>query len=245
VASNQSISGPLVVLNTIVAESLDYLATKLEAATGGDANKLNAAVQTLLQEVAKNHSRVIFNGDGYSEAWHQEAEKRGLANLKTTVDSLPALSHPDVAAVFEKYGVLSKRELDSRTDIYLEQYCKVVRSESKLVLEIAKTMIYPAAVRYQGELAGTAANLKAAGLTPCLDSVNKITELIGGLCKSIGGLEKASEGHVSGLLNEAKHYCNEVLPAMLEVRKYADELEAVVADDLWPLPTYQEMLFIK
>lgn len=245
VASNQSISGPLVVLNTIVAESLDYLATKLEAATSGDASKLNAAVQSVLQEVAKNHSRVIFNGDGYSEAWHQEAEKRGLPNLKTSVDALPTLANPEVSAVFEKYGVLSKRELDSRTDIYLEQYCKTIRSESKLVLEVAKTMIYPAAIRYQSELAGAAANMKAAGVTPCLDSLNNITELTSGLCKSVAALEKASAGHVSGLLNEAKHYCNDVLPAMAEVRKYADELEAVVADDLWPLPTYQEMLFIK
>ena len=245
VASNQSISGPLVVLNTIVAESLDYIATKLEAATNGDLSKLNSAVQTILQEIATNHSAVIFNGDGYSEAWHNEAEKRGLANLKTTVDALPALSNPEVAAVFEKYNVLSKRELASRTDIYLEQYCKVVRSESKLVIEIAKTMIYPASVRYQSELAAAAANLKAAGLTPCVETLTKVTELIGGLSKSITALEKTSEHHAEGLLNEAKHFCDTVLPAMCEVRKYADELESIVADDLWPLPTYQEMLFIK
>ncbi|MDB5386457.1 MAG: glutamine synthetase catalytic region, partial [Planctomycetaceae bacterium] len=245
VASNQSISGPLVVLNTIVAESLDYIATKLEAATAGDPSKLNAAVQTVLLEVATNHSAVIFNGDGYSEAWHQEAERRGLANLKTTVDSLPALHNPEVAAVFEKYGVLSKRELESRADIYLEQYCKVVRSESKLVVEIAKTMIYPAAMRYQGELAATAANLKAAGLTPCVESLQKVTDLVNGLSTSLKALEATGCHHVDGLLEEAKHFCHEVLPAMNAVRKYADELEGIVADDLWPLPTYQEMLFIK
>jgi len=245
VASNQSISGPLVVLNTIVAESLDYLATKLESATNGDASKLNAAVQSVLQEVATNHSRIIFNGDNYSEAWHKEAEGRGLPNLKTSVDALPTLGNPEVAAVFEKYGVLSKRELESRTDIYLEQYCKTVRSESKLTIEVAKTMIYPAAVRYQSELAAAAANLKAAGVTPALETLTKVTELINGLSKSLAALEKTGEHHVSGLLPEAKHYCNELLPAMLEVRKYADELESIVADDLWPLPTYQEMLFIK
>ncbi len=245
VASNQSISGPLVVLNTIVAESLDYLATKLETATGGDPGKLNAAVQTVLQEIATQHSAIIFNGDGYSEAWHKEAEKRGLPNLKTTVDALPALSNPEVAAVFEKYNVLSKRELDSRTDIYLEQYCKVVRSESKLVVEMAKTMIYPAAVRYQSELAAAATNLKSAGLTPCIETLTKVTELVNSLSKSINALEKTDGHHASGLLDEAKHFCNDVLPAMSEVRKYADELESIVADDLWPLPTYQEMLFIK
>ncbi len=245
VASNQSISGPLVVLNTIIADSLDYLATKLEAATNGDASKLNSAVQTVLQEVATNHSKVIFNGDGYSEAWHKEAEKRGLPNLKTSVDALPTLGNPEVAAVFEKYGVLSKRELESRTDIYMEQYCKTVRSESKLVVEIAKTMIYPASVRYQSELAAAAGNLKAAGLTPCIESLQKVTDLINGLSKGIAALEKTGDHHASGLLDEAKHFCNDVLPAMAEVRKYADELESIVADDLWPLPTYQEMLFIK
>lgn len=245
VASNQSISGPLVVLNTIVAESLDYIATKLEAATVGDPSKLNAAVQAVLQEVATDHSAVIFNGDGYSEAWHQEAERRGLANLKTTVDALPALHQPEVAAVFEKYGVLSKRELESRADIYLEQYCKVVRSESKLVVEIAKTMIYPAAVRYQGELAQIAANLKAAGVTPCTESLQKVTDLVNGLSTSLKALEATDGHHADGLLEEAKHFCHDVLPAMNAVRKYCDELEGIVADDLWPLPTYQEMLFIK
>jgi glutamine synthetase len=246
VASNQSISGPLVVLNTIVSESLDYIATKLEAATAGDSSKLNAAVQAVLLEVATNHSAVIFNGDGYSEAWHQEAERRGLANLKTTVDALPALLNPEVAAVFEKYGVLSKRELESRADIYLEQYCKAVSSESKLVVEIARTLIYPAAMRYQSELAAAAANIKAAGLVPCLESLQKVTDLVNGLSTSLKALEATTcAHHADGLLEEAKHFCYDVLPAMSAVRKYADELEGIVADDLWPLPTYQEMLFIK
>jgi glutamine synthetase len=245
VASNQSISGPLVVLNTIVSESLDYIATKLETATAGDPAKLNAAVQVILQEIATNHSAVIFNGDGYSEAWHQEAEKRGLKNLKTTVDALPELHDPEVAAVFEKYGVLSTRELESRADIYLEQYCKVVRSESKLVVEIAKTMIYPAAMRYQSELAAGAANMKAAGFTPCTATLEKVTELVNGLSTSLKALEATDEHHADELLDEAKHFCYDVLPAMSAVRKYADELEGIVADDLWPLPTYQEMLFIK
>lgn len=246
VASNQSISGPLVVLNTIVAESLDYIATKLESATNGDPSKLNAAVQSILQEVAQKHSAVIFNGDGYSEAWHQEAEKRGLPNLKTTVDALPTLHNSELQGVFEKYGVLSKRELESRVDIYLEQYCKVIRSESRLVTEIATTVIYPAANRYQSELAATVANLKAAGISsPCTAALMTVTEYLDGLQKSLAALSKACEHHAGGLLDEAKHYCNEVLPAMGEVRKYADLLETVVADDLWPLPTYQEMLFIK
>jgi glutamine synthetase len=246
VASNQSIAGPLVALNTIVADSLDYLATELEKATGGDPEKLNPAVQKLLQQIMQEHGAVIFNGDGYSEAWHQEAEKRGLPNLRTSVDALPALADEDITALFEKYHVLSKRELHSRLDIYLEQYCKVVMAESRSAVEIAKTMIFPAAVRYQGELAQTCANLKAVGYTFDTNTLDKVTALVKNLQDSIAELEKAMGHHSSkGLLAEARQCCNEILPAMLVVRKHADELEGIVSDDLWPLPTYQEMLFIK
>ncbi|MBX9655152.1 glutamine synthetase III [bacterium] len=248
VASNQSISGPLVALNTIVAESLDYIATTLEKETGGDPSKLNSALQKVLQSIANEHFSVIFNGDGYSDAWHQEAEKRGLPNLKTTVDALPALMRPDVIEVFEKYNVLSKREVESRYNIYLEQYCKAVKVESLLAIEVAKTVIFPAAIRYQSELAVTCANLKAVGYTFDTDTLDKVTNLVKKLQDSVADLEKAAEDahhHSADVLDEAKHYCHKVLPQMLVVRKAVDELEGIVADDLWPLPTYQEMLFIK
>jgi glutamine synthetase len=245
VASNQSIGGPLVALNTIVAESLDYIATELEKATGGDTSKLSGAVQTMLQKIITEHGRVIFNGDGYSEEWHNEAAKRGLPNLKTTVDALPTLLNSEVVDLFNKYGVLSPREVQSRHDIYFEQYVKAILTEAKLVIEIAKTMIYPAANRYQGELAATAANLKAAGLTPCTKSLENVMALTKGLCEGISTLEAEVAHHSHGLVEEAKHCLNKVLPAMNNVRSYADQLEAVVADNLWPLPTYQEMLFIK
>ncbi len=246
VASNQSIAGPLVALNTIMAESLDYMATELEKATKGDAKKLNAAVQKLLQQVIKEHGAAIFNGNNYSEEWHQEAERRGLPNLKTSVDALPVIGSADVVALFDKYKVLSKRETHSRMDIYVEQYCKAVKVEANLMVEMAKTKIYPAAMRYQGEMASTCANLKAAGYAPDSDTLDKVIGLTRGFQKSIASLEDAM-GHngAKSPLEEAKHFCHDVLPAMQEVRKYADELEAVVADDLWPLPTYQEMLFIK
>lgn len=246
VASNQSIAGPLVALNTIVAESLDYLATELERATGGDASKLNAAVQKLLQQVIQEHGAIIFNGNNYSEEWHQEAERRGLPNLKTSVDALPAIGSASSVALFEKYNVLTKRELDSRVDIYLEQYCKAVNVEGRLMVEMAKTMIFPAAIRYQGELASTCANLKAVGYTFDTDTLDNVTALVKALQTSIADLEKAMDHHGAGsLLAEAAHFCHDVIPAMQEVRKVADELESNVADDLWPLPTYQEMLFIK
>ena len=245
VASSQTIAGPLVALNTIVADSLDYIATKLEKATKGDPKKLNAAVQDILREIAKEHSAVIFNGNGYSEEWHQEAAKRGLPNLKTSVDAIPAIMAKEVVTMFEKYSVLSKRELESRRDIYLEQYCKAINVESNLVLEIAKTKIFPAAMRYQTELANNANALKAAGIKPQTCMLEYITEQIKALGDAVKALTETREHHAHGLLAEAAHHCNATLPAMLEVRTAADALEAVVADDVWPLPTYEEMLFIK
>ncbi len=246
VGSSQSVAGPLVVLNTIVAESLDYLATELEKATGGDEKKLNGAIQTLLQKVMQEHHAVIFNGDGYSEEWHQEAAKRGLPNLKNTVDALPALLTDKAMALFEKYKVLSNRELHSRYDIYVERYCKDINTEALATANIAKTMIMPAAYRYQGELASVAASLKSCGKNPHLGTLDTLTDLVAQLESAIAKLEDATEHKAPGdLLAHAKHYRDAVCPAMLEVRKISDKLETIVADDLWPLPTYREMLFIK
>ncbi len=245
VGSSQSIAGPLVAMNTIVAESLDYCASFLEQATKGDPSKLNGAVQELLKEIIVKHGAVVFNGDGYSEAWHQEAEKRGLPNFKTTVDALPALATSESEALFDKYAVLSPRELHSRYDIYVEQYCKSVNVEAALVIEMSKTMILPAALRYQSELAAGVANLKAAGVTADTSDLTKVTELVTCLRSAIRTLEKELDHESDDHLAEAKHLSHVVLPAMKDVRKCADELECVVADDLWPLPTYQEMLFIK
>ncbi|PQO38727.1 glutamine synthetase type III [Blastopirellula marina] len=247
VGSNQSIAGPLVAMNTIVAESLDYCATKLEEATGGDPSKLNAALTKLMGDIMNEYGSIIFNGDGYSEEWHQEAEKRGLLNLKTTAEALPYLEKPEVKELFTKYNVLSERELESRLEIYLEQYCKSVAVETNLTIEMARTMIFPAAVRYQNELASTCANLLALGYEFDKDTLDKMTSLVKSLQDSISTLVSLSakaEG-IECWHKKSDCYCKEVLPAMNEVRKYADELEDYVADDLWPLPTYQEMLFIR
>src|SRR5688572_2336152 len=132
VGSSQSLAGPLVALNTIVAESLDYISTELEKATGGDAGKLNSAAQKILQDIIAKHGAIIFNGDNYTKEWHDEAEKRGLPNLKGCVDALPVLAAPEISQLFDKYGVLSPRELQSRHDIYLEQYIKTVSTEARL-----------------------------------------------------------------------------------------------------------------
>ncbi|MFW6059115.1 MAG: glutamine synthetase III [Phycisphaeraceae bacterium] len=246
VGASQSLANPLVMLNTIVADSLDYMATELEKATGGDSGKLHSAIQTLLQKTIQEHDRVIFNGDGYTEEWVKEAKQRGLPNLTTAVDALPFLTEKCTVELFEKFHVLTQRELHSRQEVYLEQYCKAINVECNLTREIGKTVIFPAAIRYQSELAKTCADLKAVGYTFDTDTLDCITALVKKLQDSLATLEKITTEVPDGdMLEQAKYYCFTVLPAMDEVRKHADALEDNIADDLWPLPTYQEMLFIK
>jgi glutamine synthetase len=246
VGSSQSIAGPLVILNTIVAESLDYMATELEKATKGDPKKLNDAVQKLIQSVIKEHKAVLFNGDNYSEAWHKEAEKRGLPNLRNTADVMAAVGSKENADVLAKYKVLSKREFTSRNEIYTEKYVADIKTEALSCLEIAKTMILPAAYRYQGVLASTAASLQAVGKSGDTRSLDKVTGFVGQLESRIEALEASLDAVAEhSLIKEALHARNEIFPATLDVRETSDALEEIVADDLWPLPTYQEMLFIK
>ncbi len=241
VGSSQSIATPLTVLNTIVAESIDFIATKLEGA-----EDLDAAIQKLLQEIMVEHGRIIFNGDGYSEAWHKEAEEsRGLPNLRTSVDAIPEFGSEEAVALFEKYSVLSPREVESRVEVKLEQYAKAVVVEAKVTARIAKTMIFPAAIRYQSELATTCANLKAVGYTFDTNTLDRMTELVRCLQDSTLELEAALAHEVHDVMAEAEHALHHLIPAMNAVRGYADILESIVADDLWPLPTYQEMLYIK
>ena len=242
VGSNQSIASPLMLLNTIVAESLDYMATKLEAAKGD----FDEAVQALLKEIMVEHGRIIFNGDGYSEAWHKEAEfERGLPNLRTAADALPSLGSLEAVELFEKYNVLSKREVESRLEVKLEQYVMAVQVEANLTLKMGNTMIYPAAIRYQSELASNCANLKAAGHDCDSETLDRVSSCVRALRSSLNNLEALMAHEDDDLAAEARYVCDNVLPAMAVVRQHADALEGMVADDLWPLPTYQEMLFIK
>ena len=248
VGSSQSIAGPNVVLNTIVAESLDEIANQLEAAVKAGKD-LNAEIQAILPKLMAESKKVIFNGDNYSEAWHKEAGSRGLPNRKNTIDSVPDIISPKAVALFGKYGVLSERELHSRYEIYLENYKKTINIESGLTLQIANRQILPAALRYQGEVALSIAQLKAAGVAAPkgqVDLLNELTATIEELQKGISALAKVVEDH-SGedSLAHAKHSRDAVIPAMTAVRAAGDKLEGMVADDLWPLPTYQEMLFIK
>ena len=247
VGSSQSIAGPNTVLNTIVAESLDFVATHLEAAVkaGKDFNK---SLQELLQSILHECKPVLFNGDGYSEEWHKEAAKRGLPNLRTTIDALPVVTDKKTVDLFTKYKVYSARELESRFNILCEAYVKTVNIEGKVLAMMVKTMVIPSVVRYQGEVAQSLVSVKAAGAdaTVQADLVKAISTSLAGLKKAVDGLEHALEHAGSGdLYDHAKHMQKEVLSSMLEVRKHSDHLETLVADDHWPLPTYREMLFIK
>ena len=242
--SGQSIAGPLVAINTMLAESLDVIATELEDAVA-DGVDFNQAVQKVLGEIMVDHGAVVFNGDGYAADWAIEAESRGLPNLRTTVDALPELDTEGAKDLFAKYGVLSNRELHSRYEVYLEQYSLAVCVEAKMTLEIAKTQIIPAATRYQTELATNAASLQAIGYAFDTSQLDHVTESLAALKAGIATLESAlADDSADGSLSEAAHFGTVIVPAMLEVRTAADALEGIVADDLWPLPTYQEMLFI-
>ena len=246
VGASQSIAGPLVALNTIVAESLDHIANELEKATGGDLEKLNAALEKLLQKTISEHKAVIFNGNGYSKEWHDEAASRGLPNLRATPEALQVLISQKNLKLFEKYGVLSEREMRSRYEIYMERYCKDINAEGQAALSIARTMILPAGYRYQGELVDIAVKLTSIGKTVHIGTLDKLTVLVGSIEEKIASLEKVLEHSGStDVAAEAKHFHDRVLPAMSALREVADQLETIEPDDLWPLPSYREMLFIK
>jgi glutamine synthetase len=247
VGSSQSIAGPNTVLNTIVAESLDFIATAMEAAkkSGKDVNK---AVQDLLSGILKESKKVIFNGDNYTEDWHKEAERRGLPNLKNTVDALPVIVRKDTVDLFTKYRVYSERELHSRLAILSENYVKTVNIEGQLMSMMARTMILPAALRYQTVVATAVNETKAAGVDnhAQADLLKSLTATIGDFQAATAALDKALGHHAEGDVQaHAKHSRDAVLPAMAALRSLGDTLETMVADDLWPLPTYREMLFIK
>ncbi|MEH3133516.1 MAG: glutamine synthetase III [Mycolicibacterium neoaurum] len=242
--SGQTVAVPMIVLNTIMADSLNYMATVLEKAVA-DGTEFDTAVQQLLTDIITEHGAVVFNGDGYSENWQTEAAERGLPNLKTTLDAIPELITPEAVAVFEKYGVFNERELHSRYEVRLEQYALTIAVEAKLALELGTTVILPAAVRYQTELAQNVATLKAAGLDADTTLLEAVSTPIAELTAAVGALKAGLADHsAESALEEATHAQKVLLPAMDAVRAAADALEGVVADDLWPLPTYQEMLYI-
>jgi glutamine synthetase len=247
VSSNQSIALPNVVLNLAVTESLDYCATELEKNLK-DGKKLQAAVKQLLVKLVKENKRIIFNGNGYSDEWQKEAAKRGLLNHRTSVDAYGEAMKPDVVKAFEKYGVLNERELHARYEVAIEQYSKAINVEAQLMVLMANRYILPAGYRYQTALAECVASVKAAGATAketrrALDTVCRLTDE----CKTqVDELQRLLD-HVSNGNAEkhAKYFRDKVVPVMEKLRDAGDHLECVVPHDMWPLPTYREMLFIK
>jgi glutamine synthetase len=235
--SNSSPAWPNTVLNTIVAEAVDDLTDKLSTALKRSGATLEKAVTSVVKDVWAANKQVVFDGDGYSEAWHKEAEKRGLANLRTTPDALPWIVEKQTISAFKKYKVLSKRELESRYEVFTEQYVMNINIEAETAAAISRTMVLPAAVRYLNEL-------RASGLE---DLVGEIEPLIKELHFAILKLEDANldENHPEDVHKEAVYMRDTVIVAMEDVRDVADRLEKLVADDLWPLPKYSEMLFIK
>ena len=233
--SSQSLALPNTVLNTIVAEAIEELSAKLEAVLESGTD-INTAVVDIVRETYSANKQVCFDGDNYDEAWHAEAEKRGLANLRTTPDALPWLVERQTVATFERYNVLSERELESRFEVMVEQYTTRLNIEAETAASIARTMLLPAAVRHLGDL-------KAGGHDAL---VAETQELVGEFYDAILALEKANEDHPADEgLELATWMRDTVVPAMEATRDVADRLERIVADDLWPLPKYSEMLFIK
>jgi len=233
--SSMSLAFPNTVLNTIAAEAIDDLADKLEAQVKGGTD-LDEALTAVVKDSYGDHRRVIFAGDNYTDEWHAEAESRGLKNLRTTPDALPeVLSEPTVAA-FAKYEVLSHRELESRYEVWLEQYIITANIEAETAANIAKTMLLPAALRH-------VALVEAAGMDELAAEARSLTA---SFVEAIGELE-AANSYPDGVegLELAEYARDSQLGALARVREIGDELEKIVADDLWPLPKYSEILFIK
>jgi glutamine synthetase len=234
--SSMPLSWPNTVLNTIAAEAIDELAGELEGLLSGGMSLEEAVPEVVKRSYAAN-KRVCFGGDNYAEEWHQEAERRGLENLRTTPDALPWVVHEQTVGMFEAYSVLSRRELESRYEVFLEQYTTRLNIEGETAAIIARTLLLPAAARHL-------ATLRDTGIDALVDEVTPIVEEFHA---AITRLEAANAGHPHDvdLLDHARYMRDEVIPAMNAVRAVADRLEQVVADDLWPLPRYAEMLFIK
>ncbi|TRU98721.1 MAG: glutamine synthetase type III [Microcystis wesenbergii Mw_QC_B_20070930_S4] len=246
VGSNQSVSGPLVAMNTILADSLTWVADNLESRMKAGED-LKTAAQGVLKEIMDKHRNVIFGGNGYSPEWHKMAvEDRGLANLRTTADALPVLKADYIEELFTRMGVFTPVELESRFDVYAEQYLLAIEVEAKLVVSMAKTIIYPAAVRYLSELSLAIANAAAIGIEIDKESAQTVSNLIKLLMDGVSKLSAAIAKDDFASIEEHMQYSAQTIRLLMDkVREYADTLEGEVADNFWPLPTYQEMLFVK
>jgi len=238
--SSQSISGPNVALNTIVAEALDEIATRLEKA-----KDVNAEIQAILKDAVTKHGRVIFNGDNYSEDWAKEAEKRGLPNTRNTVDALGAFVTPKCIKLFEKYKVLSKEELHSRYDIYLEQYAKHINIEAQTAIQMVKRQYIPAVITYITELGSSINVVGKEHSTVQREILAKVAALLESANKKLAVVEAATAKAkaATGVVKQAVAFRDNVTTALSALRADIDGLEGIMPADLWPVPVYSDMLF--
>jgi glutamine synthetase len=244
VGSTQSISDPNVILNTIVADALCEVADELEKADNFD-----LAVHDMIKKNIAEHKRVIFNGNGYSDEWVAEAERRGLPNLKSMVDAIPELVTKESIEMFEKHGVYTKAELYAREEVSYEQYSKVINIEALSMIDMAKKQIVPAVIKYQTSLAESINSIKAA--CPGVDTsvqeklMDDIAANLTPLYEATAKLEKveAEASAIEDVAAQARYYHDVVFATMDEVRTPADALEMLVAKEAWPFPSYGDLLF--
>ena len=242
VGSKDSIAAPNIVLNTIVAEAFAEACDVLEKA-----DDFEMAVHDLIKKYLTEHQRIIFNGNGYSDAWVEEAERRGLPNIKSMVDAIPALTTDKAIGLFEKFHVFTKAELESRAEIQYETYAKAINIEAKAMLDIASKQIIPAVIKYTKSLADTVNSVTAAGAEASVQS-ELLAETSGLLSdtkvalQKLIDLDKKSEEVPEG--TELAHYFHEeIVPAMAELRAPVDALEMIVDKEMWPMPSYGDLMF--
>jgi glutamine synthetase len=232
--SSSSLGLPNTVLNTIAAEAIDEMSDALQSMLD-DGSSLEEAVVTVVRSAYTANKRIVFGGDNYADEWHVEAEERGLSNLRSTPDALAWFVEPQTVEVMSTYGVLSERELESRFEVAVENYSTKLNIEAETASAIARTMLLPAAVRHLNELIAS----EREGM------IDEFAPIVGDFHKAIIALEAVNEDPGLEGMELAVYFRDTVIPAMTEVRGHADRLEKLVADDLWPLPKYSEVLFIK
>ncbi|MBC8522736.1 glutamine synthetase III [PVC group bacterium] len=248
VGSSSSVAWPNTILNTIIAESLDYTATTLETSLAGSNSpeQRDTEVRKLLREIVKTHRKVVFDGDNYTQEWHDEAQRRGLPNFRTTADALPVLSNSESISLFENYGVLNRRELSARSEVLLEKYVTQVGIEARTLIQMLSTQILPAALRYQLELSQIVSSSRDSSIecSRTAGRLHDVAQFVDSLQDSIETISSAESFEASDFTSHAQQVRDSLLPSMLVARTISDLLVTLMAEDLFPLPSYTYILFI-
>jgi glutamine synthetase len=245
VGSGQSVAGPLVALNTILADSLQWIGDRLEEQLNSGV-PLQEAAFAVMKRTMDEHGAVVFGGDGYSSEWHRKAvEERGLENLRTSADALPVLERPEIRDLFQRQGVLTPVELESRFEVYAEQYILAIEVEARLALRIARTQIYPVVMQSLERLSRSLRDQEAIGIESDRGLATTIADLNSKLVQRCGALEEALGHPPHDTHGHLRHCADTLMPLIGSLREAVDRLETLVDDELWPLPTYQELLFVR